>query len=327
MPTRTPLYVPVAEEQLRAAAVRVFGAQVELLRAAPTDGGLFNTSYVLETRAPARKSVLRIAPADLDVLVDFEKSMMAAEPRIYAWMRAAGAPIPEVLHVDTSGAVIPRAWIVLEHIDGVPMNHPSVPADAKPDLRRELGAYTRRIHSVGAERFGWPLADGSIRGSPRWDEMLRLFFAETIQRNTAWAAYPAEKLERIAALFEEQSGIFAAITQPRLVHNDLWEPNVLVRPEGGAWKIAALIDGDRAMFADPEFEFVLWEGDPDVLAGYAQPLDPSPAARLRRCWYMLCLALMNLYVYTAEYHDPAGAARTVTWADGLLAQIEAGRAA
>ena len=121
----------------------------------PARGGLFNTSYLIDLSHPRQKVVLRVAPSNQAVLVDFEKRMMAAEPAIGAMMRAAGVPVPEVLWIDTSHQVIARDYILLEYVDALPMNAPSVPESAKPALRRELGQYTRRIHQIRGKRFGW----------------------------------------------------------------------------------------------------------------------------------------------------------------------------
>ncbi len=321
----TPLYAPLAETELGAVVSRAFGPQAHLNSCHPASSGLFNTSYVIETSHPRQKAVLRVAPSNQAVLVNFEKTMMAAEPAIYAMMRQAGAPIPEVLFIDTTRRVIPRDYIILEYVDAVPMNDPSVPESAKPALRRELGRYTRCIHRVRGARFGWPEPDGAIRGADRWDRLLWEFFQELCRRNVAAQAMRKDEASLIESLWKDQAGIFQANLQPCLVHNDLWEPNILVRQDAGGWRIAALIDGDRAMFADPEFEFALWSNDPDVMAGYGIPLGSAPAAILRRNWYKLCLALMNLYVYKVEYLDEENCQKTTQWAHTVLAEIQQAR--
>lgn len=318
----TPLYAPLTQAELDAVIASAFGSQVQLNACRPAQGGLFNTSYRIETSHPHQKAVLRVAPANQSVLVDFEKSMMAAEPAIYALLREAGVPTSNVLFIDTTHRVIPRDYILVDYIDAVPMNDPSVPEAAKPALRRELGQYTRRIHDVHGARFGWPQANGDIRGAERWDAALWGFLQELCGLNEAVQTLQKEEVALIERLWHEQVRIFQGAFQPCLVHNDLWEPNILVRQAGDGWRIAALIDGDRAMFADPEFEFALWSNDPDVMAGYGAPLDSRPAATLRRSWYQLCLALMNLYVFKAEYLDEENCQGTSRWAHQILAGIQ-----
>jgi aminoglycoside phosphotransferase (APT) family kinase protein len=320
----TPLYAPITDSEILAVTQAAFGSKTQLDRARPAKGGLFNTSYVIETSHPSQKAILRVAPANQAVLVGFEKTMMAAEPAIYNLMRAAGAPIPQALFIDTTHKIIPRDYIFIETIDAVPMNDPTVPESEKKLLRFELGQYMRLIHSVRGTRFGWPLASGVVRGDDRWDKMLWGFFEELLRLDVNCQELLKTDAQLIETLWNRQAGIFTNARQPALVHNDLWEPNILVRPGADGWHIAALIDGDRAMFADPEYEFALWENNPDVIKGYGAALDASPEAGLRRNWYKLSLALMNLYVFKAEYLDEVNTHHTQQWVNHLLVDIQAG---
>lgn len=75
--TFTPLYAPLTESEIRAVVRAAFGAQAQLDQARPANGGLFNTSYVIETCHPSQKAILRVAPSNQAILVGFEKAMMA----------------------------------------------------------------------------------------------------------------------------------------------------------------------------------------------------------------------------------------------------------
>lgn len=82
--------------------------------------------------------------------------------------------------------------------------------------------------------------------------MLWGFFEELLYLDVGCLVLTKSAAQLIATLWDRQTGIFTNKIKPALVHNDLWEPNILVRPGADGWHIAVLIDGDRAMFADPE---------------------------------------------------------------------------
>ncbi len=91
-----------------------------------------------------------------------------------------------------------------------------------------------------------------------------------------------------------------SVLVPVLVHFDLWAGNVLLYLAGPP-RISGLIDGERAMWADPVMDFVSAalfaeiRDDPDFIRGYELagakvPLDPS--ARRRLLLYRVQLGLI-----------------------------------
>lgn len=59
------------------------------------------------------------------------------------------------------------------------------------------------------------------------------------------------------------------------------------------------------------------------MKGYGAALNSSPEAVLRRKWYMLSLALMELYVFKAEYLDEVNTQNTQRRVNHLLVEIQA----
>ncbi|MCC9306524.1 phosphotransferase [Kitasatospora sp. RB6PN24] len=93
------------------------------------------------------------------------------------------------------------------------------------------------------------------------------------------------------------------VTEPRLVHFDLWPGNVFVHPgdERTAARITGLIDHERAFWGDPAAELVslAFGGDAgpesDLVAGCTAAggtLNFGPAFRRRLTLYQLYLGLL-----------------------------------
>ena len=304
---QSPLIEPVAESELVTLLRATIDPDIELVQHRQLTGGLFNTSYYLATRRPDHKeceSILRIAPSASkhDTLFDYEKHMMTAEPAVYDLMRDADIPVPEVIAIEPSGRVIPRHFMLLRYLDTIPMNDPTVPEQAKPALRRQLGSYLRQMHAITNDRFGRVQPEGNVTGDTRWRVVFGDLFAEATWRCRQHDLLKPETLTHAEHLFAAHAACFDdPAIQPALIHGDVWDANVLLAQNGtGDWQIAAIIDVDRALFADREFEAALWDNTPDFNAGYGQPLTHTPEAELRRQFYKLFHALFHIFVFGVQ---------------------------
>jgi Ser/Thr protein kinase RdoA (MazF antagonist) len=99
------------------------------------------------------------------------------------------------------------------------------------------------------------------------------------------------------------------VTEPVLVHFDLWDGNVFVRRCADSWEIDGFIDGERAFYGDPLAElvslisFIGPEEAEAVVDGYlGRPL--TDAEQLRLCLYRTYLWLI-LAVEPAVRQYPA----------------------
>ncbi|MBB6417741.1 aminoglycoside phosphotransferase (APT) family kinase protein [Streptomyces sp. AK010] len=98
-------------------------------------------------------------------------------------------------------------------------------------------------------------------------------------------------------------GALDEVTDPRLVHFDLWRGNILVDRTGGEVRIGGLIDGERMFWGDPLADFVSLallgdiRKDEEFLAGYREAGGRArfdTAARLRLALYRAYLYLIML---------------------------------
>lgn len=307
------LHQPITPEMLYTLVKNTFGANTQVKQYGLLQGGLFNTTYRIELDHPKYPDViLRLAPERVqdegnehtfaDPLFSFERTMMASEPIIYELYRQQGIPCASVIACDSSGITIPRTYMFMHFIPSRQLNDPSLLAKEKEKLYRQLGAYTATMHTIEADTFGWPQADGTIKGSTRWSEVLLAYAAETATK-AEQAHYLPGVGEEILSILEDNQHILDQVTKPVLVHNDLWEANVLIDEQQGQPRIAAIIDGDRSMFADREFEAILSTESIDFHEGYGRTLDMSEEGQLRRFMYRLVSAYFNAYVHEHQVNQ------------------------
>lgn len=304
--TETPCVMvePLPEVMLYAIVHHTFGENARILSYELLSGGLFNTSYHVLISNPDLDIVLRVAPSARDRMLSYEETMMGTEPVIYAMMRDAGVPVPRVLAYDTARRVIPRDFICMEYVSAERMDSPVIPVQAKSSLLRDLGKYLSLIHGIQGSEFGWPTENGGIRGHPNWSEVFAFMLNEVTVKCATHDVISKADVSRIEIAFGACRYLFDKVSEPRLTHNDIWEPNVLVR-KNDKWHIVALLDADRAMFADREFESALWWNTESAFwDGYGTRLDPSPEAELRRKFYELYVNLWQAFAFRVQISHP-----------------------
>lgn len=295
----------LSDDQILSIMCATFGEQTEVVECSQIHGGHFNTLYDVKTVNPDHRVVLRVAPRDNPALLRYERTMMLTEPVIYNLMRQAGVPTSQVFAVDGSKTIIDRDYMILDYIDAVPMNHQSVPADTRPQIMREVGRYTALMHGITGDKFGRIMPDGTVMGSESWAEVFGEIMAETLEKSIEAGMINPTDADVALGCYGGYRAAFDECCSPVLVHNDIWDPNILVKEKDGSWQIEAIIDADRAIFADREFEFILWDNpDQDLMSGYNRPLDTSENAALRRKFYRMQLYMLYAWFYLVMKPSP-----------------------
>jgi aminoglycoside phosphotransferase (APT) family kinase protein len=243
--------------ELDALVRRVLGvplaAHVELTE------GMFNTAYRL-TAADGRETVLKVAPPPDVPLLTHERDLMRTEALAFELMAAHGLPVPEVLFHE-------NGLLLMTALNGEPWTSARTRlTDAEHGaLRRELGTIVRRLHEVTGDVFGY--AQGP--NAATWREA----FTKMVDAVLADAARFDVELPDVRPAVEARAHLLDEVTEPVLVHFDLWEGNVFVAdgPESGL-RVEGLIDPERALFGDPLAEIpsvaLFSDLDDDFKAGY-----------------------------------------------------------
>lgn len=297
------IFQELTQTEIANVVAALYGRATPITACKLLKGGVFNTTYWVQTNHNRHGIVLRAAPTNRRVLFDFERSMMSAEPLFYGLLQEHGIPTSNVVTYDNSRQIINREYIIFNYIPSVPMNDPQVPQAAKPGLYRQLGEIVARLHTIKHKQFGWLRPNGALPMFASWSAFLQRFAAEIADRLAAHGLFDDGDLRQFLDVFDQQA-IFDQITEPRMVHADLWEGNVLVSEHDGQWQVAALIDIDKAIFGDSELEFAFPTLlNDDFLQGYGRRPPASPAAQFRQNAYRLLYSFMYTYIWHAQFDD------------------------
>ena len=266
------------------------------------DGGMFNTTYLVGCGSPERLFVLRLGPVERQRLLGFEGNLMRAEEYVCSVCRSLDLPCSRVLAVDCSRALVDRDYMIVDYIPSVPMCEAGLGRGEKERLYHELGRWLRRLHSVRGEGFGFVSRQLEGLSFPRWSEALNCEIADFTARLESAGGLTAAEGARVRGIYAQNAALFDEISEPQLLHTDIWEGNVLL--DGGTHAILAVIDGDRAIFGDPDFEFASsWGQVPPLREGYGfEPVRDAHRERRMRLYLAFYLAL-EAHVGLSEYNN------------------------
>lgn len=145
MTNKSRIYKEITIKDTQKIVQDIFGWNTEIKTFKILSGGMFNTTHFIETVKPSKKLVLRVARIRQELLFDFEKNMMSAEPGIYELLRSNNIPVPK---------------------------------EDKDNIQVELGGYAAKIHNIKSKIFGRPNPDNTVRGHGKWSEVIREFTEE-----------------------------------------------------------------------------------------------------------------------------------------------------
>jgi aminoglycoside phosphotransferase (APT) family kinase protein len=291
---------PVTPDQARAIAETHFGRSLAAFEA--LSDGFYNAAYRLDL-AGGDAVVLKVAPRDEVAVLSYERNILAAEVGALRLVRArTDIPVPRVHVHDTSRALLPADFFIMDFVSGRSYFklHRDLPPEAIQAVDTQMGRCQRQMNAIRGESFGY-FASGPrfARWADCFDHMLRGVLAD----GRAAGVHLPMADAALLALARGHYPALDAVTEPRLVHWDLWDGNVFIDPE--TFRITGILDFERALWGDPLMEvgFGGLIDKPDFLAGYGEDLLAAPGAAARKTLYNLYLYLIMVIEPTYRQYD------------------------
>lgn len=294
------LYREINLKEIHTIQSKHFGSQ-RILSAKPLTGGLFNTTYLLEL-SDSTAVVLRLGPVNKHLLLPFEHHLMAASAWGAELFHQHGVPTAKVITYDETLDALDRAYLLMEYIPGKTL------FDLEPSYREscyhDAGVLTRRIHSIQGEKFG-RLADIACGGGyDSWSDALIAEVNDYIIYAERSGLFDTDTLNRISVVYSKYSAELDEISLPLLSHGDLWPSNIITNDiaHNGNYRVAAIIDIDRAMFGDPEFDFPSGHVPNDTFRrGYGGEINQNGNAVIRHKLYALLYSMLGYYALNVQH--------------------------
>jgi len=242
----------VPHDQLLQLLQQVFDARVELIDC--QIGNQLEDYLVLlvHLRHPTMKGVVKLAGPQASLACPFERVAM-----LHRLVEARTAiPMPEILAVDTSCQAWPWRYIVKTHVPGLEW------ADAKQlmnraelsDAYRQLGNAAAQLHTIHFPLFGELATDGSIQGAET--------YVEALQERARSSIRNVYLRDLFFAVLQKRQSLFLDVRRASLCHEDLHKYNVLFGYQQGQWRLATILDFEKAWAGHHETDLArleLWE--------------------------------------------------------------------
>lgn len=267
-------------------------------------GGSYNALHGIELTDGTRL-VLKVPPPAGTPRLRYEAELLHGEARFYEATAAAGVPAPRALHTEWAEDGDAAPFLLMTHSPGVPWSEvaESLAPDERDRLREELGGMVGRLHAVRGRAFGYP-AQSVAPLADRWAPAFTAMTDAVLDDAAAYGSWLPRPLDGIRSALARGAAALDEVTEPALVHFDLWPGNVLLDGAPGARTIGGIIDGERMFWGDPLADFASLslmlgdpEADPAFLTGYAAAggrTDFDAAAHRRIALYRCYLYLIML---------------------------------
>lgn len=293
-------------------------------------GGMFNTTYHVSCKEENLDTVLRLGPINRHLLMRFEENLMEAEEYVYRLCKEQGIVCSEVLVCDTSRKWIDRDFMIVTYIPSVALCNAGLTEEEKVPIYQEVGRLAKKMHRITNQTFGRVSEILAGLSFSSWYEYLLSELRDIGGRIVRDGGMKPEALEKAVSVLEKYQKWLDEIKVPQLVHTDLWEGNILLDKRENR-KVAAIIDSDRAIFGDPDYDLSCpWMTNEVFLEGYEVAENAfhgeefhAVKRRTRRELYQMIYHFLDAYVSLSEYNSQEGYQSHIKEAFAIMEKLEA----
>lgn len=301
----------IGDEQIKKIVLKQF--EVPLKSWIELNDGFYNISFLIVLE-DGREVVLKVAPPKDVVILSYEEGIMASEVAFYKRVHEqTDLPVPLVYGYNTDEEIIPNPYFFMSKLEGMPLSHIG---DIDETMRREiyevLAKDLSKLHGIKGDTFGYITMREKCQGKSALEALMvsvEALYEDALRKNTG---FPFE-ITYVRELYGKANAAFDTITEPCLVHYDLWDGNVFVHYERPL-KIDGYIDFERGFYGDPAADlcqvigYLDLEHNPWFLeiynSGSDEPLHYDAALKTRIMAYR-CYLFLIMYV-ECGYRDIEG---------------------
>ncbi len=162
--------------------------------------------------------------------------------------------IPRNLFVDFSHELIDRDYVFQNCLEGELWDDikNGLSDEENEELWAQLGWIVKEIHSIPHRHFGPP---APMHPFDLWSDAVISWITDMLNDMQRFQL-PCKDAVNFLQIVKAGRRHLDAITQPRLVHGDLWQRNILVGRNNGNIEITAVLDAERAFWGDPAAEWI-----------------------------------------------------------------------
>ena len=267
----------------------------------PLKGGMINTVLRLAFDQPPYQAVIKLNTpgASGPYALDKEAAILRA------LRDQTHFPCPQVFAEDSTGTLLPFAYLLLECLPGENLSRAVEAGLVNPpdlaDLDRQLARLLLELHSHTRPTFG----KLDEPGVPRWADLFVPRLYEVRARPEIGRRLSQAVLADVDYAIARAADVLADQGAPTLVHADTWAGHIIVRQTGAGWQITGIVD-PGAEYADVELELAYLESfnqpRPDFMQVYTRQRPLRPGYNRRRMIYWLLTYLIHVWLFGEPHY-------------------------
>lgn len=256
--------------------------------------------------------ILKIASKDGQGRMSNEVNLMAAEVSAMELVKKSKpVKVADIYFYDCSKTICDSDYFFMEALEGDNLNliRDNLTSKEIAQIHYETGQIARKLTAIQNGQFGF------LGGRERFDclydfvhKMLGNLIEDAAKEKISLGMDGSALLHGLA----RDRSCFEEVTQPTLVHWDMWEGNIFVK-DG---HVTGVIDWERALWGEAYMDdrFRRHTRSKDFLRGYGQT-EFSASERKRMAWYDIILYLTMMIEVTYRKYDDDG---QYHWAKQML---------
>jgi fructosamine-3-kinase len=292
----------VPQAQLRQLLREALGGRVEIVDCQMANQQHDYQVLLLRLRRPARRVVVKLAGPEAGLDGDarehrsFERSAM-----LHRLVTAQTTiPMPEVLAVDSSMQRWPWRYILRTHLPGLEWAavRPQLSPDELDAAYGEIGSAVAQLHAIRFPAFGDLAEDGGVIASGKslpgvqGSLAVSLGLLPALKQHARRIIRSHRLRDTFLYLLDREHRRFRQAGQPVLCHEDLHQHNLLFQRDRGKWRLATILDFDKAWAGPAESDLArleFWKGmtHPAFWQAYRAVSPPDDHYSQRRPIYQL----------------------------------------
>ena len=245
--------IGLSPDQLLQLLQPALGSKVELVSQKIANQQQDYLVLIVQLRHPALKVVVKIAGPEAWMAASFDRTAMLN----HLVASSTTIPMPDVLAVDVSCHKWPWRYLVMAFIPGhewMRVRQRMNPVELS-DAYQQIGTAVAQLHAIHFPEFGTLAIDGSVVAG-------RPFLAEFTERARSSIQSP-HLLDLFLSVLDKHAALFADVRQAALCHEDLHGYNILFKYHQGQWRLATILDFDKAWAGHGEIDLArldFWRG-------------------------------------------------------------------
>lgn len=264
--------------------------------------GWYNTIYSIQLHND-QEVILKIAPPANIKTLRYEQNIMNTEVSVLRLLKNTNIPVPTVYYYNETGKDLIPSHFFMEKISGDSYSNAkeTLSTDKQMRIEKELGYYNRCINEIMGDKFGY--YSQPDKNFDHWFDAFYCMFQDILLDGKEYEVKLPISYDELDTLLKHSSYAFESIKEPRLIHWDLHDGNVIVTQDG---RINGIIDCDRALWGDPLIESYLndYDKQSNFMEGYGELFYKDKHVAIRRHFYNIYLYLiMTIESYYRNYDD------------------------